>query len=186
MRNAGIKYCKKLIFIILMVFTSNITAGEQAGDYLHYRLGVKFKNEKKYDEAIEEFRKVLAAYPDNYNAYMHMAEIRNLQDRQRLVVYNLKKALNYNPGWGKARKMLAQAYEKDGQLQKAIMELQDYQQSCDPAERDSLQKQIERLIMNVSSNRGSLLSESGDQAEGNSEPEKKESKTVSGNSDTKL
>ncbi len=122
------------------------THAEGIGDYIHYRLGVKYKNEKKYDRAIDEFRKVLAAYPDNYNAYFHMAEIRNEQNQPRLVIYNLKKALSYNPGWSRAQKLLAAAYEKDGQYEKAILELQQYQKIADPGERDSIQHQIDRLI----------------------------------------
>ncbi len=135
----------RFVFVLLF-FLSAATPASQTGDYIHYRLGVKYKNENKHEAAIEEFRKVLSAYPDNYNAYMHMAEIRMAQNRYRLVVYNLKKALSYNPGWGKAHKLLAQAYENDGELQKAIIELQTYQQSCDPAERDSLQNQIDRMM----------------------------------------
>ena len=82
---------------------------------------------------------------------MHMAEIRDAQERPRLVIYNLRKALTYNPGWGKAHKMLAANYEKDGQFQKAIVELQQYQQFSDPSERDYLQSQIDRLIAQVNS-----------------------------------
>ncbi|MBN1308603.1 MAG: tetratricopeptide repeat protein, partial [Chitinispirillaceae bacterium] len=47
-------------------------------------------------------------------------------------------------------KMLAAAYEKDGQYEKAVLELQQYQQACDPAERDSLQRHIDRLIDAIS------------------------------------
>ncbi len=80
--------------VCLCLMRVTATHAEGIGDYIHYRLGVKYKNEKKYDRAIDEFRKVLAAYPDNYNAYFHMAEIRNEQNQPRLVIYNLKKALN--------------------------------------------------------------------------------------------
>lgn len=149
-------YKALLIYLIYLLTGSIFIVAEESGEYIHYQLGIKYKNEKKYDEAIEEFRKVLAAYPDNYNAYMQMAEIRNDQNRPRLVIYNLKKALSYNPGWGKAHKMLAASYEKDGQFEKAIVELQQYQQSSDPAERDSLQNQIERLISKVSGNQNSI------------------------------
>lgn len=138
-------------FVICFFLGSFVINAEDTSESIHYRLGVKYKSEQKYDEAIEEFRKVLAAYPDNFNAYMHMAEIRDAQGRSRLVIYNLKKALTNNPGWGKAHKMLAATYEKDGQIQKAIIELQQYQQSSDPAERDSLQSQIDRLIAQVNS-----------------------------------
>jgi tetratricopeptide (TPR) repeat protein len=145
--------------LISLYLLTNAVFSQETGDYIHYRLGVKYKSEKKYDEAIDEFRKVLAAYPDNYNAYMHLAEIKASQGQYRLVIYNLKKALDYNPGWGKAHKLLSDAYEKDGQLQKAIMELQQYLQSSDPAERDSIQLQINRLIAKVGGQNGQSLNE---------------------------
>lgn len=137
------------IGLLTVVLQPHGVAAEESGDYIHYRLGVKYKNENKFDQAIEEFRKVLTAYPDNYNAYMQLAEIRNAQNQPRLVIYNLKKALAYNPGWGKAHRMLAEGFEQDKQFQNAIMELQIYQQSCDPAEQESVQKQIDRLIKKV-------------------------------------
>ncbi|HEX2955394.1 MAG TPA: tetratricopeptide repeat protein [Chitinispirillaceae bacterium] len=140
----------RLILLVVLSTISLVFAADiETGDYIHYRLGVKYKNEKKFEAAIDEFRKVLAAYPDNYNAYMYIAEIRAAENKPRLVIYNLKKALNYNPGWGKAHKLLSVAYEKDGQIQKSIVELQQYIQYCDPAERDSLQYQIDRLIQRV-------------------------------------
>ncbi len=135
-----------LLVICLFSFIYNVQAGETS-DYVHYRLGLKYKSEKKLDLAVEEFRKVLAAYPDNYNTYMHLAEIRDYQGRYRLAIHNLKRAIAYNPGWGKAQKMLSHIYEKDGQYYNAMKELQDYLQICDPAERDSIQSQIERLVV---------------------------------------
>jgi tetratricopeptide (TPR) repeat protein len=137
-----------ILCIVLMLSILSVTAHseDETGDYIHYRLGIKYKEEKRYDDAIESFRKTLASYPDNYNAYMHVAEIRSLQGEHNLAAYNLKKALQYNPGWNKAHKMLAREYELDGQVQNAISELQIYIPLCDPAERDSIQKVINRLI----------------------------------------
>ncbi len=146
----SVKNCTPLrigvLAVALFFFWTSLLWAKDTNDYIHYRLGIKYKNEKKFDQAVEEFKKVLAAYPDNYNTYMHLAEIRNYQNRFRLASYNLKKALTYNPGWGKAKKMLAAVYERDGQYQNAIKELQDYYQYCDPAERDSVQAQVNRLI----------------------------------------
>ncbi|KMQ51603.1 TPR domain protein, putative component of TonB system [Chitinispirillum alkaliphilum] len=135
-----------LLFVLLGVF--DLCAGSV--DYIHYRLGVKYKNENKLDFAIDEFRKVLAAYPDNHNAYMHLAEIYQKRENPRLVVYYLREALKYNPGWGRAHGMLAAAYESDGQYQRAVMELQQYLQSADPAQRDSIQGAIDNLIGQMS------------------------------------
>jgi tetratricopeptide (TPR) repeat protein len=140
----GIFLC---IVYMLSILTVTALGEDETGDYIHYRLGLKYKEEKRYDDAIEEFRKTLASYPDNYNAYMHVAEIRSLQGEHNLAAYNLKKALQYNPGWNKAHKMLAREYELDGQVQNAISELQIYMPLCDPAERDSIQKVINRLIV---------------------------------------
>lgn len=140
----GVKH-RLVPWIILLVFGVALSKG--TSDYVHYRLGVKHRSEGKYDLAVEEFRKVLAAYPDNYNAYMQLAGIRTTQQRYRLAIYDLKKALVYNPGWGRAQKMLAMVYERDRQIHNAIKELQDYQQVCDPAETDSIQRAIDRLIL---------------------------------------
>jgi len=179
---------RSFTFVICFFLGSFAIKAEDGTESIHYRLGVKYKSDKKYDEAIEEFRKELAAHPDNFNAYMHMAEIRDAQGRSRLVIYNLKKALTYNPGWGKAHKMLAATYEKDGQIQKAIIELQQYQQSSDPAERDSLQSQIERLIAQVNSgNRGApdsnQVSVANPQDVSRNTPVQKESTVISGKSE---
>jgi tetratricopeptide (TPR) repeat protein len=133
------------LYAVLCVLAFPAIANK-AADYVHYQLGVKYKNENKYDQAIIEFRKVLAAYPDNYNAYMHLAQMRLRQGRDRLAIHNLKKSLTYNPGWGKAHKMLAVVYERDRQYHNAIQELQLYSQSCDPDERDSIQTAISRLV----------------------------------------
>ncbi|MBD3355786.1 MAG: hypothetical protein GF363_01400, partial [Chitinivibrionales bacterium] len=72
--------------IILVPPLSSEAAGTE--DYIHSRLGAKYKSENKYEPAIEEFRKVLAAHPDNFNAYMHLAEIREVQGRYRLAAHN--------------------------------------------------------------------------------------------------
>lgn len=122
---------------------------QKTGEYLHYRLGMRYKTEKQYDKAIDEFRKVLSEYPDNYNVYLHIAEIRFLQNQPALAIPNLKQALTYNPGWSKAHRLLADAYSKEGQIQKSIAEYQQYQQTCDPAERDSVQKVIDRLVPKI-------------------------------------
>ncbi len=145
------------VFVFVMVLTVSLPCtGEETDDYIHYHLGVKYKSENKYDQAIDEFRKLLTAYPDNYNAYLQVAEIRIAQNQQRLAIYSLKKALTYNPGWGKAQKLLAQAYEQDRQYQNAIIEYQHYQQSCDPVELDTIQGQINRLVRKVKGEREPL------------------------------
>jgi tetratricopeptide (TPR) repeat protein len=138
-----------LLVLSVMLAGARPACAEESSDYIHYHLGIKYKNENRYDQALDEFRKLLTAYPDNYNAYMQIAEIRKSQGQPRLVIYNLKKALSYNPGWAKAQKMLADAYEQDRQFQNAIVEFQQYQQICDPSEQDSVQAKINSLLRKV-------------------------------------
>jgi len=134
------------VFAAALVLASAVNSQESRGESIHYRLAHQYKNEKKYDLAIGEFRKVLAAHPDHYNTYMHLAEIRRAQGNHKLVIYNLREALKYNPNWGRAQKMLADAYAADGQTEKAVAEFQAYQNVCDPIERDSIQTVIDGLI----------------------------------------
>jgi tetratricopeptide (TPR) repeat protein len=140
-----------LTFGIFFLSVAAIPSGAQqeAGEYIHYRLGMKYKTEKQYDKAIEEFRKTLAEYPDNYNIFMHLADIHTVQGQTRSVIADLKQALAANPGLGKAHLQLAENYEKDGQIQKSIDEYQQYEQSCDPSIRDSVQRVIDRLISKI-------------------------------------
>jgi len=119
---------------------------DNTGEYIPYKLAVQYKNDKKYDQAIEEFRKVLAVYPDHYDSYMHLAQIRAAQGNYKLVIYNLQRALVYNPGWNRAQIMLAEAYVADGQFDKAVKEYQQCQQGSDPVVRDSLQVVINKLM----------------------------------------
>jgi len=146
MKNSRIMSSAVLIAVLLAALAAAQNAPGESGEYIHYRLAVQYKNEKKYAQATDEFKKVLAVYPDHYNSYMQLAEINAAQGNHKLVVYNLRKALVYNPGWSKAQLMLAAAWAADGQFDKAIQEYQTYMMSCDPAQRDSLQTVINGLM----------------------------------------
>ncbi|MDR2591577.1 MAG: tetratricopeptide repeat protein [Chitinispirillales bacterium] len=131
---------------VALAYAAAFGADDSAGEYIHYRLAVQYKNEKKTDLAIEEFRKVLAAYPDHYNSYMQLAEIYTKQGNYKLAIYNLQRALVYNPGWSKAQFMLAESFAADGQLDRAVREYQHCQTNSDPAVKDSLQHVINALL----------------------------------------
>ncbi|MCL2219066.1 MAG: tetratricopeptide repeat protein [Chitinispirillia bacterium] len=141
--------CRRIAILLLaacMLSAGTVYAQDAAGEYIHYRLAVQFKNEGKFDQAIEEFRKVLAAYPDHYNSYLQLAQVYAAQGNHRLVIFNLQRALVYNPGWGRAQLMLAEAYAADGQFDRAVREYQVYQSGTDPAVRDSIQTVINGLM----------------------------------------
>jgi len=143
-----IRRCHVIIAAVCAALTCAAAApgADDSGEYIHYRLAVQYKNEKKVDLAIEEFRKVLAAYPDHYNSYMQLAEIYTKQGNYKLAIYNLQRALVYNPGWGKAQLMLAESFAADGQFDRAVREYQHCQSNSDPAVKDSLQNIINGLI----------------------------------------
>jgi len=160
------------IAIVLIAFCGGfVVPGYAAGadetsDYVHYRLGVKYRAEGKDDQALEEFRKVLATYPDNYNAYMHSAEICMKQGKYSLAVYNLKKALAYNPGWAKAYRHLAAAYENDKQYANALQALQSYHEVCDPDEKQGVQADINRITALLAGKVPSAAAPTAETAEG--------------------
>ena len=132
---------------VALAYAAAFGAGaDESGEYIHYRLAVQYKNEKKVDLAVEEFRKVLAAYPDHYNSYMQLAEIYRSRGDYKLAIYNLQRALVYNPGWSKAQFMLAESFAADGQFDRAVREYQHCQSNSDPAVKDSLQHVINGLI----------------------------------------
>jgi len=140
--------CRLIVAVACAALTYAVAAqgADESGEYIHYRLAVQYKNEKKTDLAIEEFRKVLASYPDHYNSYMQLAEIYSKQGNHKLAIYNLQKALVYNPGWNKAQFMLADAFAADGQFDRAVREYQHCQSTGDPAVKDSIQNIINGLM----------------------------------------
>jgi len=146
MKRLQIMSAAALAALLLSASAQAQNAPGESGEYIHYRLAVQYRNEKKHAQAIEEFKKVLAVYPDHYNSYMQLAEIYAAQGNNPLVIYNLRRALVYNPGWSKAQLMLAAACAADGQFEKAIQEYQTYMTSCDPSQRDSLQTVINGLL----------------------------------------
>ncbi|GBU20644.1 hypothetical protein R80B4_00523 [Fibrobacteres bacterium R8-0-B4] len=146
MRISGYRVIFAAVCVALACAAAFGAGADDSGEYIHYRLAVQYKNEKKTDLAIEEFRKVLAAYPDHYNSYMQLAEIYTKQGNYKLAIYNLQRALVYNPGWSKAQFMLAESFAADGQFDRAVREYQHCQTNSDPAVKDSLQHVINALL----------------------------------------
>jgi len=160
-----IRRCHVIFAAVCVAFACAAALGaDDSGEYIHYRLAMQYKNEKKVDLAIEEFRKVLAAYPDHYNSYMQLADIYTKQGNHKLAIYNLQRALVYNPGWGKAQLMLAESFAADGQFDRAVREYQHCQSNSDPAVRDSLQNIINGLISRMKGAPPSAPGRQGDRA----------------------
>jgi tetratricopeptide (TPR) repeat protein len=120
-----------------------------AAGNIHYSLGLKYKADKEYEKAIEEFRKDIADCPQDFNVYLQIAEIRSLQGNARLAIADLNQAVAANPLWGRAHRMLAAAYEDGGELSKAVREYQFYRQLCDSAEGESVLPDLARLAAKI-------------------------------------
>lgn len=118
-----------------------------SSDFAHYRLGIKYKKEKKFNKAIESFRKVLAVYPDNYNSYYQIAEMRIDEKKYGLAAYELKKALEYKPGWEEAQYLLASCYENNKNYEKALIEWRKFAQlTKEKKAKTEAEEHIEKLI----------------------------------------
>ncbi len=120
---------------------------QDASDFAYYRLGIKYKKEKNYGKAIEAFRKVLAVYPDNFNSYYQIAEIRIEENKLGLAAYELKKALEYKPNWPDAQYLLAKCYEDNQNLEKALIEWRKFTQISKDEKRNAEAEERIRKLM---------------------------------------
>lgn len=163
--------------ILLLVTLFSISFSE---DFVHYRLGSSYMEKGDYELALDEFRKVIAVYPDHYNAYFQIGLLRQAQDSSHLAEYNFKKALDFNPGWIKAYQQLSTGYEKRGENTKALEMLQNALISAKGDERLSIESDIDRLV----ERKRKILAESAPKKK--VEPKKKSvSKTVKITEDAK-
>ena len=111
----------KIHAVLLILFAAMCcfpAFSQDATDFAYYRLGIKYKKDKKYDKAIESFRKVLAVYPDNFNSYYQIAEIRVEEGKPSLAAYELKKALEYHNQCGPMRSIFWQNVMKTAAVSK--------------------------------------------------------------------
>ncbi len=138
------------IFLLLSIVLSYaVDSYAQSGDnFAYYRLGVKYKNEKKYDKAIESFRKVLSVYPDNFNSYYQIALIRLDQKKIKLAAYELKKALEYKKDWPEAQYLLAKCFTQIPNNEKALVEWRRYTQiTKDDDKKAEAENNIKKLMV---------------------------------------
>ncbi len=136
-----------LVLLAAQFLLLSTAFGQDASDFAYYRLGVKYKKEKNYDKAIEAFRKVLAVYPDNFNSYYQIAEIRIEEKKLGLAAYELKKALEYKPNWPDAQYLLAKCYEDNQNYEKALIEWRKFTQvSKDEKRNAEAEERIKKLM----------------------------------------
>jgi len=91
----------------------------------HFFLGTIYEEQKKRNEAIEEFKATLRLNPEYIDAlnslsYLYAEESINLEEAEEMV----KKALNYDPNNGAYIDTLGWIYFKQGRHEEAVQELE--------------------------------------------------------------
>lgn len=90
-------------------------ASAEAMDTIHYSTGMKYMNDREYENAVEEFRKMLILYPDHAPSYHRIGACWRALGKNALAVYNLRKAAKYSPDDPEIRRELAEACRADSE-----------------------------------------------------------------------
>ena len=97
-----IKILKLTIFFYLLINISNFSIGNEN----NFNKGVKFYNDKKYEDARFMFERSIVFNPKNSNSYLYLAKIYNHEKNQNKEKKNLESALLIEPNNEEAILML--------------------------------------------------------------------------------
>jgi len=97
----------------------------------HLNLGALYFKTGMYDKALEEFRMTIALEPDAFDAYMNIGVILTRQEKLEEAIFSFKKGLELEPHNAVLLWNTALAYEKKGDLERAL-ELLDMAKRFDP------------------------------------------------------
>ncbi|UCC43367.1 MAG: tetratricopeptide repeat protein, partial [Candidatus Zixiibacteriota bacterium] len=92
----------------------------------HYIRSLNAAYSGDYDKAIEELRVAVQRYPDDKQAYYRMGRYRYLQGRYEEAIGLFDTTVQIDPGYGVAFNMLAYAYDRLGNGDKAIEAIDNY------------------------------------------------------------
>ena len=96
----------KYLFITIIFLTTNLISAEN----LNYNKGMKFYEEKDYDNAKINFEKVIVYDPKNEKSYLYLAKIFKKKEKKELEKNNLDTVLLLNPKNEEATYRLAELY----------------------------------------------------------------------------
>ena len=88
-----IKILKLTIFFYLLINISNFSIGNEN----NFNKGLKFYNDKKYEDARFMFERSIVFNPKNSNSYLYLAKIYNHEKNQNKEKKNLESALLIEP-----------------------------------------------------------------------------------------
>ena len=84
---------KLTFFLYLIINISNISFGDEN----FFNKGIKFYNDKKYDDARFMFERSIVFNPKDSNAYLYLAKIYNIEEDQKKEEKNLEATLLIEP-----------------------------------------------------------------------------------------
>ena len=87
---------RKLKFILIIYFISNIFNIANSNDNF-FNKGLKFYENKKYEDAKFMFEKSIVFNPKNSNSYLYLAKIYNIRENQEKEEKNLETTLLIEP-----------------------------------------------------------------------------------------
>jgi len=80
------------------------------------------KNQGRYDEALEEFRQILASKPDHARAHLGLGLVLCFVGRFEESLEELRQSVDCKPGWVEAHLNLAKTYAMLGMYDEAKVE----------------------------------------------------------------
>ncbi len=109
--------------LILIVSLTTIASGEETAEDCN-RTGLEYYREKKYDEAISEFKKATELDANYLPAYYNLGLLYSEEEvhRYQEAIEEFKKVIDLNPEDKNARHKLALIYKLQGRYQEAIEE----------------------------------------------------------------
>ena len=114
--NSYIKWVLLFVFCILSGCGSKAEYHNEEGLYLY--------NQRKYDDAITEFKKALDYSPEYYDAHYHLGISYYAKGMIDESITELRKAIDINPDEPKAHYNIAFAYVYKERVNEAILEYQ--------------------------------------------------------------
>ena len=93
---------KLTFFLYLIMNISNLSFGDEN----FFNKGIKFYNDKKYDDARFMFERSIVFNPKDSNAYLYLAKIYNIEEDQKKEEKNLEATLLIEPNNEEAILML--------------------------------------------------------------------------------
>lgn len=132
--------------IIVVLLAAVFFAGVFAEDIVHYILAKEYYNKGNYDLAMDEYKKVLATYPDHYESYLAMGDIYERQGNARQAEASYKNALKYNAGWTTAQMKLAQLYESQNRDDEALKLYHEALNGADANHKSQINQKIDALV----------------------------------------